>query len=66
MDSITQATLGAAVGHMYWQNQLGRKALIAAAMLGTLPDLDVLLFPGSLAEKVTLLTRRCRDRLLGP
>ena len=45
MDSITQATLGAAVGHMYWQNQLGRKALIAGAMLGTLPDLDVLLFP---------------------
>lgn len=45
MDSITQAALGAAVGHVCWQNKLGRKALIAGAMLGTLPDLDVLLYP---------------------
>ena len=45
MDSITQATLGAAVGHMCWQHKLGRTALIAGAMLGTLPDLDVLLYP---------------------
>ena len=45
MDSITQATLGAAVGHICWQDKLGRKALIAGAMLGTLPDLDVLIYP---------------------
>lgn len=45
MDSITQATLGAAVGHVCWQNKFGRKALIAGAMLGTLPDLDVVLYP---------------------
>ena len=45
MDSITQATLGAAVGHICWQDRLGRKALIAGAMLGTLPDLDVLIYP---------------------
>ena len=45
MDSITQAALGAAVGHICWQEKLGRKALIAGAMLGTLPDLDVIIFP---------------------
>jgi len=45
MDSITQAALGAAVGHICWQDKLGRKALIAGAMLGTLPDLDVLIYP---------------------
>ncbi len=45
MDSITQATLGAALGHICWQDKLGRKALIAGALLGTLPDLDVLIFP---------------------
>lgn len=45
MDSITQATLGAAVGHICWQDKLGRKALIAGALLGTLPDLDVLIYP---------------------
>lgn len=45
MDSITQATLGAAVGHICWQDKLGRKALIAGAILGTLPDLDVLIYP---------------------
>ena len=45
MDSITQAALGAAVGHICWQEKLGRKALVAGALLGTMPDLDVLLYP---------------------
>ena len=45
MDSLTQAALGAAVGHLCWQDTLGRKALIAGALLGTLPDLDVLIYP---------------------
>lgn len=45
MDSITQATLGAAVAHICWQEKLGKKALIVGAMLGTLPDLDVLIYP---------------------
>lgn len=45
MDSITQATLGAAVGHICLQDKLGRKGLIAGAMLGTLPDLDILIYP---------------------
>lgn len=45
MDSLTQATLGAAVGHICWQDKIGKKGLIAGAMLGTLPDLDILLYP---------------------
>lgn len=45
MDSLTQATLGAAVGHICWQGKLGRKALITGALLATLPDLDVLIYP---------------------
>jgi inner membrane protein len=45
MDSLTQATLGAAVGHLCWQNQLGRKALVLGAVIGTIPDLDILLYP---------------------
>ncbi|BHH85999.1 metal-dependent hydrolase [Desulforhopalus sp. 52FAK] len=45
MDSITQAALGAAVGHACLQDKLGKKALIAGAMLGTLPDLDIVIYP---------------------
>jgi len=45
MDSITQATLGAAVAHACWHRQLGRRALLWGAALGTLPDLDIILYP---------------------
>lgn len=45
MDSITQAALGAAVGHLCWHEKMGRKALVAGAFLGTLPDLDFILYP---------------------
>lgn len=45
MDSITQATLGAAVGYLCWHQKLKRKALIAGAILGTLPDLDIVIYP---------------------
>lgn len=45
MDSITQATLGAAVAHICWQQQLGKKSLVAGLVLGSLPDLDILLYP---------------------
>lgn len=45
MDSLTQAALGAAVGHACWQHQLGRKALVTGTLLGTLPDLDVVIYP---------------------
>ncbi len=45
MDSLTQITLGAAVGEAVLGRQVGRKATLWGAALGTLPDLDVLANP---------------------
>lgn len=45
MDSITQATLGAAIGEATLGRSVGRKATAWGAFLGTLPDLDVLSSP---------------------
>ncbi len=45
MDSITQAVLGAAVGEAVLGKKLGGKAAIFGAVIGTVPDLDVLLLP---------------------
>ena len=45
MDSLTQLTLGAAVGEATLGRQVGRKATLWGAALGTLPDLDVLANP---------------------
>lgn len=41
MDSLTQMTLGAAVGEAVLGHKVGRKAALWGAALGTLPDLDV-------------------------
>ena len=43
MDSITQATLGAGIAGALMGHRYGRKALVAGAVLATLPDLDVLI-----------------------
>lgn len=43
MDSITQAALGAGIAGAMLGRQHGRKAIIAGALLGTLPDLDILI-----------------------
>ncbi|WP_136254078.1 metal-dependent hydrolase [Onishia niordana] len=43
MDSITQVLLGGAIGGTVLGRQLGRKAVIGGALLGTLPDLDVMI-----------------------
>lgn len=43
MDSLTQAVLGAAIQGAVLGRYQGRKALLYGAMLGTLPDLDVLI-----------------------
>jgi inner membrane protein len=43
MDSLTQVALGGAVGYAVLGSKVGRKAIIWGAILGTLPDLDVLL-----------------------
>ncbi len=45
MDSLTQAALGALVGERALGKQLGRKAMAWGALVGTLPDLDVLVNP---------------------
>ncbi|MGH1429047.1 MAG: metal-dependent hydrolase [Arenicella sp.] len=42
MDSLTQIVLGAAVGEIALGKKIGRKAALYGAVLGTLPDLDVL------------------------
>lgn len=45
MDSITHATLGAAVSQAVLGRRLGRPAALWGAAIGTLPDLDILAFP---------------------
>lgn len=45
MDSLTQLTLGAAVGEAVLGRKVGNKAIIWGAVAGTLPDLDVLAYP---------------------
>ncbi|WP_052597798.1 metal-dependent hydrolase [Aureispira sp. CCB-QB1] len=41
MDSITQATLGAAMGHAVLGEKMGNKAILVGAIAGTIPDLDI-------------------------
>lgn len=45
MDSITQVTLGAAVGEAILGKKTGYKAAVWGGVLGTLPDLDILANP---------------------
>ncbi|MFV0237778.1 MAG: metal-dependent hydrolase, partial [Flavobacteriales bacterium] len=45
MDSITQATLGVAVGEVLLGRKIGNKAAILGAIIATIPDLDVALLP---------------------
>ncbi|MGJ7456694.1 metal-dependent hydrolase [Halomonas sp. RA08-2] len=53
MDSITQAALGAAIGGAVLGCRLGRKAVLIGAVLGTLPDLDVVIDYGDAVANVT-------------
>ncbi len=53
MDSVTQAVLGAAIGGAIAPAGQRRKALLAGAALGTLPDLDVLIDYGGAVENFT-------------
>jgi len=57
MDSLTQITLGAAVGEAVAGREAGKKAPLWGAALGTLPDLDVLANP-FLTEAQSLLWHR--------
>lgn len=45
MDSITQATLGAVVGEAFFGKKIGGRAAVMGAVLGTVPDLDILINP---------------------
>lgn len=45
MDSITQITLGAAMGEAVLGKKIGNKAMAWGALAGTIPDLDILLYP---------------------
>lgn len=45
MDSLTQITLGAAVGEAILGKRVGNKAAFWGAVCGTIPDLDVMLNP---------------------
>jgi inner membrane protein len=53
MDSITQAVLGASIAAAAAPPGDRRKALLAGAVLGTLPDLDVLIDFGGAVENFT-------------
>ena len=53
MDSLTQALLGASVAELVIGRAIGRKASLYGAMLGTLPDLDVLIPFGGAIEDFT-------------
>ena len=53
MDSVTQAALGACVTAACVPREHRRKALVAGAMLGTLPDLDVLIDYGDTVRNFT-------------
>ena len=45
MDSLTQATLGAAIGEAVLGKKLGNRAMLWGLFFGTLPDLDVIANP---------------------
>jgi len=53
MDSITQALLGASVQGAMLGRWQGRKALLYGAVLGTLPDLDVVIDYGDAVANMT-------------
>lgn len=42
MDSVSQFVLGAAIGEATLGSRMGRKAMLVGGLLGTLPDLDVI------------------------
>ena len=53
VDSVTQAALGAAIGGAVLGRRLGRKAILIGALVGTLPDMDVVLDYGDAVANIT-------------
>ncbi|MEL6446945.1 MAG: metal-dependent hydrolase [Pseudomonadota bacterium] len=54
LDSLTQAVLGAAVGHVVAGRELGPRAALVGATCGVLPDLDVLVHYADPVSAMTL------------
>jgi inner membrane protein len=54
MDSLTQAVLGAGVAEVTLGHKIGNKALLTGAVIGTIPDLDVL-FTGFIQRQTAFL-----------
>ncbi|MCH4564819.1 metal-dependent hydrolase [Halomonas sp. EGI 63088] len=53
MDPVTQVALGASIGGVVLGRRLGRKAVLIGAVLGTLPDLDVVIDYGDAVADIT-------------
>ena len=53
MDSLTQITLGAAVGEVVLGKKVGNRAMLWGAVGGTIPDLDV--FSNFFTDEITAL-----------
>lgn len=53
MDSVTQVALGASVGELVLGRRIGNRALLLGAVVGSLPDLDVLISFGGAVEDFT-------------
>ena len=53
MDSVTQITLGAAVGEAVMGRKVGNRAILWGAIAGTLPDLDVFIPLGDVVKDFT-------------
>ena len=53
MDSLTQITLGAAIGEAVAGRQVGRRAMLWGAVCGTFPDLDVFIPLGDAVRDFT-------------
>jgi len=53
LDSLTQMTLGASVGELVLGRRLGNRALLVGAVVGSLPDLDVLISFGGAVKDFT-------------
>lgn len=64
MDSLTQITLGAAVGEGVLGKDTDKKAVVWGGVLGTLPDLDVLANPFLTEAQFLLLHRGASHSLL--
>lgn len=53
MDSLTQMVLGAAVGEFFLGRKIGNRAPLYGAIIGTIPDLDVVV--GKLLDPITAI-----------